>query len=211
MSLCSCQDTRCQAETHRDSRRRMHSESEANEQRWSLTWSARKASAVRPPLPVLAELCLRRAGPPALRPGHGLRRPGLRPWTEAPLGCAAEHREPSRTGGHQTAPAWSRSSGGALHLDQASAARPSEACSTGCRPSREPPEPWEKSGRRSCEEPAPALPQTNNDQRLGQGIYPDAHVSGPACLVHTEEVTGSIPVSPTVYVRRSLARYPEVG
>lgn len=49
--------------------------------------------------------CLRRAGPPALRPGDGLRRPGLlapdprRLW-DAPAATAY----PSHTGGHQTAP-----------------------------------------------------------------------------------------------------------
>jgi hypothetical protein len=40
-----------------------------------------------------------------------------------------------------------RTSGGALHLDQPDAARPSEACATGCRPSRERPELWEKAER----------------------------------------------------------------
>jgi len=45
------------------------------------------------------------------------------------------------------------------HLDQPDAARPSEACATGCRPSRKPPGLWEKSGRRSSEEPPPALPK----------------------------------------------------
>src|SRR2546430_1918866 len=30
-------------------------------------------------------------------------------------------------------------------------------------------------------------------------------------FVHTEEVTGSIPVSPTVYFRSTIARYPDLG
>ncbi len=54
--------------------------------------------------------CLRRVGPPALRPGDGLRRSGLlapnprRLW-DAPAATGY----PSHTGGHQTAPTWSRS------------------------------------------------------------------------------------------------------
>jgi hypothetical protein len=43
-----------------------------------------------------------------------------------------------------------RSSGGALHLDQPDAARPSEACATGCRSGQVERDLWEKSGRRSC-------------------------------------------------------------
>jgi hypothetical protein len=57
-----------------------------------------------------ARTSLRRAGPPALRPGTGLRRPGLlapnpRRLRDAPT----RSRDPSRTEGDQTAPAWSRS------------------------------------------------------------------------------------------------------
>jgi len=58
--------------------------------------------------PHAARARLRRAGPPALRPGQGLRRPGLRPWTRATPGCSARP-DVLRTGGHQTASAWSRS------------------------------------------------------------------------------------------------------
>jgi hypothetical protein len=52
---------------------------------------------------------LRRAGPPALRPGTGLRRPRLRHRTPATPGCPAGRGVPSRTGGNQTAPGSGRS------------------------------------------------------------------------------------------------------
>lgn len=54
--------------------------------------------------------CLRRAGPPALRPGDGLRRPGLlAPDPRRLWDASAATGDPSPTRGHQTAPTWSRS------------------------------------------------------------------------------------------------------
>ena len=127
------------------------------------SWMVRSAAWVRRNATAATDLArpgLRRVGPPALRPGAGLRRPGLRPWTRATPGCPAEHRGP------HPAP---------------EATRPRrEACATGCRHSRERNEHWEKSGRRSSEMSSPAIPQTNNDQRSDQDMEPDAHVSGPS-------------------------------
>src|SRR3954453_18694047 len=79
--------------------------------------------------------------------GPGSARGPGRLWDVRP--GTATHRAPEATRPRPAGPG--RTSGGALHLDQPDAARPSEACATGCRPSREPPEPWEKLGRRSSE------------------------------------------------------------
>jgi hypothetical protein len=65
---------------------------------------------------------LRRPGLPALDPGAPGRGPPLAGF-------------PPHTGGSQTAPTWSRSSRGALHLDQADVAQPGDACATGSRAS----------------------------------------------------------------------------
>ena len=79
------------------------------------------------------QLCLRRAGPPALRPGCSLRRQGYPPWTRAAPGCPADsvpRRTPQRArprpGGE------GRSSGGALHLHHPGAARRVRRRATGC-------------------------------------------------------------------------------
>ncbi len=84
------------------------------------------------------EVRLRRPGPPARGPGSNrLRRPGAPPrgprhsGKARPTGAAAVCH-PSRTRGHQTAPARSRSfCRWELHLDRAGAARQGQACTTG--------------------------------------------------------------------------------
>ncbi len=70
------------------------------------------AAGARPPRAVHHghALCLRQVGPPALRPGSGLRRPGLPALEPGQLRDAYRRSAyPPHTGGNQTAPAWSRS------------------------------------------------------------------------------------------------------
>lgn len=78
---------------------------------------------------------LRRAGPPALRPGAGLRRQGYPPLDPGESGKASRPRAARRTpqAARPRLPGPGRTSGGALHLDQAGAARPGEACATESR------------------------------------------------------------------------------
>ncbi len=127
---------------------------------------------------VVARTCLRRAGPPALRPGQGLRRPGLRPRTPGALGWTYPGN-PSRPGGNQTAPAWSRSFVRWGAPPGPGRRGPAERCLREGMPApvRASPSSWEKSGRRSCKAQVGVPPRTNvvhaSEQPIRTGVQVD--------------------------------------
>jgi hypothetical protein len=115
--------------------------------RWSVSswshrqngWRGRRCQQLVEHRSKLRHTCFRRVGPPAVRPGTSLRRPGLPALNPDGSGMPRRSGDPPPATACQTAPGWRRSSGGALHLHHPGAARPDGSCATGCHHRSQPP------------------------------------------------------------------------